>query len=72
MATHLHRLAQFITDRAPVPGLGCRVLCEDHVGTYEPRFLCEFKDGAWLNCDTGERTEAAVLGWREAKARKAR
>jgi hypothetical protein len=65
MATRLHRLAQFVTDRAPPPGQRCRVLCEDHVGTYEPRFLCEFRDGAWFNCDTGERMEAAVLGWRE-------
>jgi hypothetical protein len=68
MATRLDRLAQFITDRNPAPGQRCKVLCEDHVGTYEPRFLCDFKDDAWFNCDTGERIEAAVLGWREPKA----
>ena len=43
-----------------------QVLCEDHVGTYMPPFLCRWSGGEWLNGNTSMPLEAEVLGWRKA------
>ena len=65
MATREQRVAQFATDRDPVPDVAVEVLCEDHVGTYVLPFLCTWTEGAWRNAATGDRIEGAVVGWRE-------
>jgi hypothetical protein len=66
MATRSERLAEFTSEGEP-PVEACEILCEDHVGTYVPRFLCQFSDGAWRNAATGVRLEASVIGWRVRK-----
>jgi hypothetical protein len=63
MATREERLAEFTSSGEP-PTQSCEILCEDHNGTYLPRFLGRFSDGVWRNSDTGERVEVRVVGWR--------
>lgn len=67
MATRQKRLAEFTSNGEP-PAQTCEILCEDHNGTYLPRFLGRFSDGAWRNSDTGERVEVQVVGWRPQRA----
>ena len=58
------RLAQFITDRTPEPGVEVQVLCEDNRGTYTPPFLCRWAEGRWASVATSEPIDAEVIGWR--------
>ena len=44
MATRQKRLAEFTSSGEP-PAQTCEILCEDHNGTYMPRFLGRFSDG---------------------------
>ena len=67
MATFDARLAQFIVDRPPPPDLAVEILCQDHVGTYTPRFPCRWTGEGWINGRTGEPVLATVLGWRETR-----
>ena len=66
MATRSERLAEFLSEGRP-PAQACEVLCEDHNGTYSPRFLCRFSDGIWRNAETGIAPKASVIGWRVRK-----
>ncbi len=64
MATRERRLAEFNGTGEPPPDQPVQVLCEDHSGTYQLPFACRFIDGEWRNSESGERVEAAVVGWR--------
>ncbi len=66
MATRSGRIAEFTSIGAP-PTQACEILCEDHNGTYVPRFMCRFADGMWHNAETGARVEVSVIGWRERR-----
>jgi hypothetical protein len=63
MATRNGRLAEFTSNGEP-PTQACEILCEDHNGTYVPRFMCRFSDGIWRNAETGVGVEVSVIGWR--------
>ena len=71
MATRQQRIDEFTHDGASPADQPLEILCEDHVGTYLVPFPCRWTDGDWTNADTGERIEAAVIGWRTS-ARRAR
>ena len=47
MATRHHRIAEFNTGDPP-SGQPLEILCEDHNGTYVPRFACLWINGAWV------------------------
>ena len=64
MATRHHRIAQFNTGDPP-SGQPLEILCEDHNGTYVPRFACLWINGAWVGPSAP--IEATVLGWRERR-----
>ena len=63
MATRQHRLNEF-DQGAPPSDRSLELLCEDHNGTYLLPYQCQWRDGAWLNADTGSAIKADVLGWR--------
>jgi len=65
MATRDHRIAEFISDRAPLPHIVVELLCQDHVGTYVLPYPCRRGDAEWYNVKTNETIQADVLGWRE-------
>ncbi len=64
MATRDKRLAEFNGQGDPPPDLAVQVLCEDHSGTYQLPFLCQFVDNEWRSTTTGNLVEARVVGWR--------
>ena len=64
MATRERRLAEFDGQGDPEPDQVVQVLCEDHSGTYQLPFPCQFIDGGWRNAETGSMVEARVVGWR--------
>lgn len=64
MATRERRLAEFNGQGDPPPDLAVQVLCEDHSGTYQLPFPCNFVDGEWRNANSGSAVTAAVVGWR--------
>jgi hypothetical protein len=64
MATREKRLAEFNGQGDPGPEQPVQVLCEDHSGTYQLPFPCQFIDGIWRNATTGGAVEARVIGWR--------
>jgi hypothetical protein len=66
MATRSSRLAEFTSNGEP-PTEACEILCEDHNGTYVPRFMGCFSDGMWRNAQTGVRLEVSVIGWRAGR-----
>lgn len=68
MATRERRLAEFNGQGDPPPDLAVQVLCEDHSGTYQLPFPCNFVDGEWRNANSGSAVTAAVVGWRLPKA----
>ncbi|HLJ01135.1 MAG TPA: hypothetical protein VKT76_15585 [Bradyrhizobium sp.] len=68
MATREKRLAQFNGEGTPPPGQPVQVLCEDHSGTYQLPFACQFIDGEWRNHESGAALEATVIGWRPRRA----
>jgi hypothetical protein len=68
MATREKRLAEFNGQGDPLPGQGVQVLCEDHSGTYQLPFACEWVDGEWHNAQSGQVVEARVIGWRLPRA----
>lgn len=63
MATRAQRLAEFNGHGDP-PDEPVQVLCEDKSGTYQLPFACRWRDGIWLNCESGDPVEAHVVGWR--------
>ncbi len=65
MAQRAERLSQFISDRMPDHGAAVQILCEDHVGTYLPPFLCRWTESGWSNAVTSLAVEANVVGWRD-------
>jgi hypothetical protein len=69
MVSRADRLRDFITDADPPFGSVVQVLCEDHVGTYLPRFLCRSTPEGLRNEGTGELIEVRVVGWRYPKHR---
>ena len=71
MATRQQRIDEFTHDGAPPADQPLEILCEDHVGTYLVPFPCRWTGDNWTNADSGERIEAAVIGWR-ARAQSAR
>ena len=71
MATRQQRIDEFTHDGAPPADQPLEILCEDHVGTYLVPFPCRWTGDDWINADSGERIEAAVIGWR-ARAQSAR
>lgn len=64
MATRERRLAEFNGEGEPPAGQSVEVLCEDHSGTYQLPFTCQWVDGRWLNSASGSTVEATVIGWR--------
>ncbi len=64
MATRQQRLDEFGGRGEPPAGAAVELLCEDHVGTYVIPFACHWTEGAWRGVKSGERIEAAVVGWR--------
>lgn len=64
MATRDRRLAEFDGAGEPPPGLAVEVLCEDHSGTYQLPFACQYVGGRWQNHEAGIAVEATVIGWR--------
>ena len=68
MATRERRLAEFNGQGDPPPDLAVQVLCEDHSGTYQLPFPCNFVDGEWRNANSGSAVTAAVVGWRLPKS----
>lgn len=68
MATRERRLAEFNGQGDPPPDLAVQVLCEDHSGTYQLPFPCNFVDGEWRNANSGSAVTAAVVGWRVPKS----
>lgn len=64
MVTRNLRIADFIANETPASGAFVELLCEDHIGTYVLPFPCRFEPDGWLNAETGEPIEIAVLGWR--------
>ena len=65
MVDRAKRLAQFVTDRPPAPGVAVQLLCEDNRGTYTPPFSCRWADGGWISAVTSDPIDAEVLGWRD-------
>jgi hypothetical protein len=68
MATRTARLAEFNGEGEPPAGVPVELLCEDHCGTYALRFACQWVDGAWYGCDSGERILSRVVGWRQLRS----
>jgi hypothetical protein len=68
MATREKRLAEFNGRGDPMPGQRVQVLCEDHSGTYQLPFPCQWVDGEWHNIESGRLVEARVVGWRLPRA----
>ncbi|MFZ1923731.1 MAG: hypothetical protein WAU57_19095 [Xanthobacteraceae bacterium] len=64
MATRQARLDAFTHDGDPPAEEPLELLCEDHVGTYVVPFLCRWTNAAWHSVESGERIQAAVIGWR--------
>jgi hypothetical protein len=64
MATRQERLDAFTHEGEPPVGRPLELLCEDHVGTYVLPFLCRWTGTDWHSVETGQRIEAAVIGWR--------
>ncbi len=64
MATRAGRVAEFTADKEPPQDMAVVLLCEDHNGTYVLPFPCHRQKGAWLNLETGEDVQVAVIGWR--------
>jgi hypothetical protein len=64
MATRERRLAEFDGAGVPPAGLPVQVLCEDHSGTYQLPFACDFHDGRWHNHVSGGTLDATVVAWR--------
>ncbi|MGB7079981.1 MAG: hypothetical protein WBD53_22605 [Xanthobacteraceae bacterium] len=64
MATRQARLDAFTHDGDPPAEEPLELLCEDHVGTYVVPFLCRWTSAAWHSVESGERIQAAVIGWR--------
>lgn len=64
MATRQKRLEAFAHDGDPPVDQPLELLCEDHVGTYVVPFLCRWTNANWQSVETGERIQAAVIGWR--------
>lgn len=68
MATRQARLDAFTHDGDPPAGEPLELLCEDHVGTYVLPFLCRWTNDAWHSVESGERIQAAVIGWRTRRS----
>lgn len=64
MATKNDRVSQF-NQGAPPVGEPLQLLCEDHNGTYQLPFYCQWKNGEWRSCNTGEVLAFKVAGWRQ-------
>ena len=64
MATRERRLAEFNGQGEPTPQQAVQVPCEDHSGTYQLPFPCNFIDGTWRNAESGSEVAANVVGWR--------
>jgi hypothetical protein len=64
LVTRAVRIAEFTTDKEPVPGISLELLCQDHNGTYALPFPCLRVGREWHNQGTGEAIEAEILGWR--------
>jgi hypothetical protein len=69
VVTRAERLRHFITNADPPIGSVVEVLCEDHIGTYRPPWLCRSTPEGLRHERTGELIEGRVIGWREPKHR---
>jgi hypothetical protein len=68
MATRQQRLDDFDGAGEPPAGEPFELLCEDHCGSYVVPFPCSWVNDAWRSMKSGEAIEAAVIGWRRARA----
>ena len=68
MATRQQRLDDFDGAGEPPAGEPFELLCEDHCGSYVVPFPCSWVNDAWRSTKSGEAIEAAVIGWRRARA----
>jgi hypothetical protein len=69
MATRQQRLNAFVHEGDPPLDQPLELLCEDHVGTYVIPFPCQWTGEDWRSVKTGERIEAAVIGWNSRSER---
>jgi hypothetical protein len=63
LVTRERRLGEFNAG-PPSPDQPFELLCEDHNGTYVLPYVCQWRDGAWRNGETGVAIESRVVGWR--------
>jgi hypothetical protein len=62
--------ADFTSDRDPPGDVHLELLCSDFRSTYLLPFPCQWREGRYLNCITGEPLDAYVEGWRDWTERK--
>lgn len=67
MATRSYRLSEF-SQSVPDAVRPLQVLCEDHNGTYLLPYECEWREGKWHNCHTGQPLISTVVGWRHSSS----